>query len=197
MEQDPDQAGRHDHGASVGGASSLDLNFSDDDKVGAETLAGTIEPVEDETSTLEPPPVFMDITHDLPESSSPGNTKFFLKKLLTESPCRKRKKGAARLPFLGTLPENELEVHHRDHENRTGCGMDRVAFMEEVWTLEQCYGIQSMMKTGLNQLEECEGRMSYFLIDSATNESEVNSPIKVMQQKSNEEVVYLSRTRKL
>ena len=59
----------------MGGASSLDFNFSDDDKVGAETLAGTTEPAEDEISTLESPSAFLDITHDLPESSSPGKTK--------------------------------------------------------------------------------------------------------------------------
>ena len=36
--------------------------------------------------------------------------------------------------FMEMLPEEEWEVHHRDHENRTGCKMDIVAFMEEVWT---------------------------------------------------------------
>ena len=38
--------------------------------------------------------------------------------------------------------------------------------------------------------------MSQLLIDSATEESEANSPTKVTQQESNEEVAYLPRTRK-
>ena len=77
--------------------------------------------------------------------------------------------------------------------------------MEEVWTVVQCYGIQSMLKTGLNRplvreildkLDECEGRLSKLLIDSATDESEENSPIKAAQQEDSNEVVYISRTRK-
>ena len=75
MEQEPDQARRDDDKASVGGASSLELNFLDDDEEGADTLAGTIEPAEDETSTLEPPSAFMNAAHNLPESSSPGKMK--------------------------------------------------------------------------------------------------------------------------
>ena len=47
--------------------------------------------------------------------------------------------------------EEESEVHHRDHENRTGCRMDRVAFMEEVWTVVQRYGTQSILKLGLKR----------------------------------------------
>ena len=93
----------------------------------------------------------------------------------------------------------------RDHENRTGCSMDRVAFMEEVWTVVQSYGTQSILKMGLNRplmrevldkLDECEGRLSELLIDSATDESEANSPIKMTPQEDKEEAVYLSRTRK-
>ena len=38
--------------------------------------------------------------------------------------------------------------------------------------------------------------MSELSIDSVTDEKLVNSPIKATQQKSSEEVVYLSRTRK-
>ena len=38
--------------------------------------------------------------------------------------------------------------------------------------------------------------MRELLIDSATDESEVNSPIKMMPQEDNGKVVYLSRTRK-
>ena len=53
-----------------------------------------------------------------------------------------------------------------------------------------------MLRTGLNRplmleildnLDECEVRMSELLIDSATDESEVNSPIKATQQERSEE----------
>ena len=63
--------------------------------------------------------------------------------------------------------------------------------MEEVWTVIQSYGTQSILKTGLNQplmrevldkLDECEGRLSELVIDSATDESEANSPIKMTPQ---------------
>ena len=70
--------------------------------------------------------------------------------------------------------------------------MDRVAFMEEVGTVVQCYRTQSMLKTGLNRplmreifdkLDEHEGRISDLIIGSATDESETNySPIKATQQ---------------
>ena len=77
--------------------------------------------------------------------------------------------------------------------------------MEEVWTLVQGYGNQSMLKSGLNRplmrkllekLDECKGRVSELLIASATDESESNSLIKTTHQESNEEVVYLSKTQK-
>ena len=77
--------------------------------------------------------------------------------------------------------------------------------MEEVWTVVQSYGIQSILKVGLNRplmrevldkLDKCEGRLSELLIDSATDESEANSPIKMTPQDDKGEVVYLSRTRK-
>ena len=41
------------------------------------------------------------------------------------------------------------------------------------------------------------GRLSELLIDSATDESEANSPIKMTPQENKGEVVYLSRTRKV
>ena len=145
------------------------------------------------------------MNRDLPESSSPGNSKAREQRLLMESPRRKRIEGAARVPFLGTLPEEEWEVHHRDHENRTGCRLDRVAFLGEVWTVVQSYRTQSILIIGLNRplmrefldkLDECEGRLSELLINSATDESETNSPIKMSTREDNGEVVYLSRTRK-
>ena len=64
--------------------------------------------------------------------------------------------------------------------------MDRVAFMEEVWTVVQSYGTQSLLKIGLSRplmlevhdkLNECEWRLSELLIDSAVYESDANSPI--------------------
>ena len=76
--------------------------------------------------------------------------------------------------------------------------------MEEVWTVVQSYETQSILKVGLNRplmrevlgkLDECEGRLSELLIDSATDEIEANSPIKMMPQEVKGEVVYLSRTR--
>ena len=94
-------------------------------------------------------------------------------------------------------------MHHRDHEKRTGCRMERVTFMEEVWTVVQSYRTQSFLKLGLNRplmrevldkLDECEGRLSELLMDSATDESEANSPIKMTPQEHKAEAVYLSRT---
>ena len=47
--------------------------------------------------------------------------------------------------------------------------LDRVAFMEEVWTVVQSYGTLSILKIGLNRqlmrevldkLDECEGKLS-------------------------------------
>ena len=81
MEQEADKSERDDHKASVGGVSSRDLSFLDDDKEGIETLAGTTEPAEDEYSTLEPPADLMNITHNLPESSSSSNDKTTIKKI--------------------------------------------------------------------------------------------------------------------
>ena len=80
--------------------------------------------------------------------------------------------------------------------------MNRVAFMEKVWSVVQCYGI---LKTGLNRplileildkLDESEERMSELLIDSATDERDISVPIKMTHQESNEGVIYLFRTRK-
>ena len=148
----------------------------------------------------------MEMKRNLPESSSPSNSKNPKQKLLMESPRRRRKEGTARVPFLGTLPKEEWEVHHRDHENRTGCRMDRVAFMEGVWTIVQSYRTQSILKIDLNRplmrevldkLDKCEWRLSELLVDSATDESEANSPIKMTPQEDRGEVAYLSRTRKV
>ena len=205
MQQDPDQAEKEDDKASTGGISSLDFNFLSDFENGMDTLEATTEPANEGTSTLEPPSAFMGANWNLPESSSPSNSKNTEQKLLMESPRRRRIEGTARVPFLGTLPEEELEAHHRDHEIRTGCRMDRVALMEEVWTVVQSYGTQSISKLSLNRplmrevldkFDECERRLSVLLLDSATDESEANNSNKISPQEDKGEVVYLSRTRK-
>ena len=74
----------------------------------------------------------MGTNRKLPESSSSSNSKNTEQKLLMESPRSRRIEGAARVPFLGMLPEEEWEVHHREYKNRTRCRMDRVASMEEI-----------------------------------------------------------------
>ena len=84
----------------------------------------------------------MNISRNLPESSSSGKLKTTETKLLMESPGGGGGGGGKNRrhcpsSFFGTLPEEEWKVHHRDHENRTGCNSDRVAFMEEVWTVVQ------------------------------------------------------------
>ena len=133
MQQDPYQAGKEDDKASTDGVSSLDFeNFLNDFENGMNALEATTEPADKGASTLEPPSAFMGTNRRLPESGSPNNSKDIEQKLLMESPRRRRIEGAARVPFLETLPEEEWDVRHRDHENRTGCRMDRVAFMEEV-----------------------------------------------------------------
>ena len=148
----------------------------------------------------------MGTNRNLPESGSPINSKTTEQKLLMESPRRRRIEGAARVLFLGTLPGEEWQVHHRDHENRTGCRIDRVAFMEEVWTVVPSYGTQSILKLGLkrplmqevldNKLDAYEGKLSELVIDSATGERQANSPNKMTPQEDKGEVVYLSRTQK-
>ena len=89
-QQDPDQAGKAGDKASTGGVSSIDFIFSDDFEIWTVTLEGTTEPAEDETSTLEPPSAFMNISRNLTESSSPGKLKTIKTKLLMESPRRRR-----------------------------------------------------------------------------------------------------------
>ena len=88
----------------------------------------------------------MDANRKMPERSSPRNSRTIENKLLMELPRRRRIEGTARVPFLGTLPEEEREVHHRGHENRMGCIMDRVAFMEEVRTVVHFYGPSQSLK---------------------------------------------------
>ena len=107
MQQEPDQAGKDDDKASTGGMSRLDFNFLEDFEVKTGTSEGTTEPAEDETSTLESPSAFMVANRKLLESSSPGNSRTIEKKLLMESPRRRRVEGTTRVLFLGRLPEEE------------------------------------------------------------------------------------------
>ena len=105
-------------------------------------------------------------THNLQESSSTDKIETIIKKVFSEFLRRRIVEGAAQVPFLASLPEIEWGVHRRVNENRTGSGMDRVAFREEFWRVVQCFGTQSMLKTILNiplmqeiydKLDECEG----------------------------------------
>ena len=111
MQQDASPAGGEDDRASTGGASSLDFNIFSDLENNANTLE-TTEPADEGISTLEPPSAFMEMKRNLPESSSPGNSRNNDQRILMESPRRRRIEGSARVPFLGTLPEEEWEVHH-------------------------------------------------------------------------------------
>ena len=106
MQQGNDQADREDDKASTRGTSSLDFNFLSDFENNAEPLEAA-EPADEGTSTLDPPSAFTEMKRNLPESSSPGNSRDNEQRLLMESPMRRRIEGAARVPFLGTLPEEE------------------------------------------------------------------------------------------
>ena len=114
MQQDPDQAEKEDVKALTGGVFSLDFNFLSDFESGADALE-TTEPADEVTSTLEPPSAFIETSRNSPESGSPSNSKDNEQRLLMESPRRRRIEGAARVLFLGTLPEEEWDLHHRDH----------------------------------------------------------------------------------
>ena len=94
-----DQADREDDKASTGGIYSLDFNFLSDFENNADMLEAA-EPADEGTSTLEPPSAFMEMKRNLPESSSPGNSKDNEQRLLMESQRRRRIEGAARVPFL-------------------------------------------------------------------------------------------------
>ena len=99
-----------------------------------------METVEDETSTLESPSIFMKTIHNVPESSSPGKIEKTTKHVIADSPRRRKTENLAQVPFLEALPEEEREFYHRDLENRIGWEMNKFAFIEDVWTVVQCYG---------------------------------------------------------
>ena len=80
MQQDLDQAEKDDDKASTGGMSSLDFNFLSDFENGTDTLEERTEPADEGTSTLEPPSALMETNRNLPESSSPSNSRNIEKK---------------------------------------------------------------------------------------------------------------------
>ena len=121
MQHDPDQAEKEDDKASTGGISSLDFNFLGDFESWKRRLMRWKRRLSHQTRVLEPPSAFMEMSRNLPESGSPSNSKDNEQRLLMESPWRRRIEGAARVHFLRALPEEEWELQHRDHENRTGC----------------------------------------------------------------------------
>ena len=106
MQQDASQASGEDDRASTGGIFSLDFSFLSDHENNAHTLEAT-EPADEGTSTLELPSPFTEMKRKLPKSSSPGNSRINEQRILMESPRRRRIEGSARVPFLGTLPEEE------------------------------------------------------------------------------------------
>ena len=98
MQQDASQAVGEDDRASTGGISSLDFNIFSDLENNADRLEAT-EPADEGISTLEPPSAFTEIKRNLPESSSPGNSRNNEQRILMESPRRRRIEGSARVPF--------------------------------------------------------------------------------------------------
>ena len=74
MQQATEQADREDDKASTGGIFSLDFNFLSDFGNNANTFEAT-EPADEGISTLEPPSAFTEKKRELPESSSPVNSK--------------------------------------------------------------------------------------------------------------------------
>ena len=165
MEQNSDQAGRDDDKAESRGVSSLDFNISDEDEEGTETLTGTTEAAVDETSMLEPPSAIFNAVHRLPASSFPGKNESIMKKFFDGVSAQEKNRRRSPSTFLGNPAKKEWVGHHRDHENRISCGIDKYAFMEEVWPLVQWYETQSLLKTyqnrplmqeTLDKLDECK-----------------------------------------
>ena len=107
MQHDPDQTEKEDDKALTSGMSSLDFNLLGDFENGTYTLEATTEPADAEISSLESLSAFMKMNRSLPESTSRRSSKNTEKNLLMESLKRRRIEGTARVPFLGTLAEEE------------------------------------------------------------------------------------------
>ena len=88
MQEDADQTEKEYNKASTGGISSLDFNLFSDFENNPDA-SETTEPANEGTSTLEPPSAFAEMKWNLPESSSPGNSKDNEQRLLMESPRRR------------------------------------------------------------------------------------------------------------
>ena len=108
MQEDPDQAEKEDDKASTGGMSSLDFNLLSDFENNADELKKT-EPVNEGTSTLEPPSAFAEMKRNLPESSSPGNSKDNEQRLLMESPRRRRIEGGCQSTLLENITRRRVK----------------------------------------------------------------------------------------
>ena len=84
-------------------------------------------------STPDLPSAFLEAFQDTSVSCCPRDVAAVTSAgMLIDSPRRQMIWGAARLLILGTLPEDEWKVHHRDNEVQTGCKMIQIAFMEDV-----------------------------------------------------------------
>ena len=102
MQEDPDQAEKEYDKASTGGISSLDFNLFSDFENNADALEAT-EPANEGTSTLEPPSAFAEMKRNLPESSSPVNSKDNEERLLMESPSEKKDRRRCQSTLLGNI----------------------------------------------------------------------------------------------
>ena len=100
------------------------------------------------------------------------------RRLLHESPRRRKIEESMRVSFLSTLPEEEWERYQSELEGKTGATWSRVNFMERSCDVIRRYGTQSIMKVGLNQpimrevLEKIVNSMeSDLLTESVTEDS--------------------------
>ena len=142
MQQDASQAGGEDDRASTGGASSLDFNIFSDLENNADTLE-TTEPADEGISTLEPPSAFMEMKRNLPESSSPGNSRNNDQRILMES--RLWRSGLCEDPRETTQAIDGIVWERRDenkNRNRTdsrlpwrnrGESSDCTRILQHVW----------------------------------------------------------------
>ena len=132
----------------------LEYRFSEDDDDG--DVDGHL--------LLMTPSSFMSPTREAPASVSPVDPIGLAveyrsrdtQKLLLESPRRRRIDETRRVPFLGTLPEEEWEKFQSELERKAGVTWNRVTFMERTWDVIRRFGTQSVMKVGLNQPIMCD-----------------------------------------
>ena len=99
MEQASHQAGRDDYKTSIDGVSSLDFNFLDEDEEETETTA------EYETSTLEPPPAFMNA-----DNSLPGKIVSTIKEIFNEVSPQEKNRRRSRSTFIGDRSRRRMGI---------------------------------------------------------------------------------------